>query len=1201
MRVHRLTVLGASALTAVAMSATGIAGLSSASPALAAGHKLLKVASGDPTPFLGRKPYISDRDVRRVVTPAAGVRRAVAALGRGVTVSYNRFGTPSAITRDSKGWLATGLRGGAVAASREWLSQHRDLFGLTSRDLANLQLVNNAHLKPGPARAVLLRQTFGDYHAGNDGLVAVGIRHGKVASVTSTLVGGQRLDAAKPVLSPLQAVLAAAHDDGLRALTLSKLSLAPKDHTTFTNVAAKGLAGVQRTRLVALPTTHGARLAYETDVNNLTANPLATISFVDALTGRVLVRHNVVDTLANGAGSVRAASIVDQASAAPTKKKQPANPLTFSGDFTPTACSPKIPLEVPAGSKSLAVVVNTTNAENDIALNVYRGSVTIGSSDEASSPEAVAATLRPAAKAGDKFFAEVCPSSAPLGPFIAPYSFQGVYAASSQTASTEQVNAPYPPEWKYYPDSPRLGRDKDTRTKTCWTRKKSNPAVTHSVKGCQQNAANRASRTPWDVVPDVAPNVSVPTFTTSGNNAKEAEAWYSTTLTPGPTSYNPISTNRLYTFPFTDQWFTSKCALTDFASTDRADIDPVATNLFVGHNLFHDFSYRLGFTEKNYNNQIDNFGLTGPSQADDPEIGDVQSGAVTNLPIAVVSGATGEALPVEGRDNANQVPEQDGVPGITNQYLFQPLVGFYPPCHDGDLDMSVYGHEYTHEISNRMIAGPDTGLGGAQGGAMGESWSDLDALEFLNSMGYAGMRGEKKDTIGAYATGNKRIGIRDYRPSKNPLNYSDIGFDTTGPEVHADGEVWNGIQWHVRQALVNKYNHKFPASDRRLERACAIGHFAHGLRAPGFFGCPGDRHWIQYIYDAWLLEANGNPTYIDMKNMMLAADKAIDHSRDHKVMANAFAHGGLGKDASSTGGDDTDPQGGFASPVGKANAHVTFDVRDSRTNKRVKATIYVGDYQARVTPYASTYHNKKKGPGATHAMFRGHYHFLVQAPGYGERRFAASFTPGKHYTQVVRVDPNYASKHSGATISGPGVRLTDLIDDDENTDAGFDGSATSTPLAGQAWTVKLSGKHKISSVRVSAEHHPLDENDPNDFQSRFADLRSFVIQVSSNGGKSYKTVKSSGKNFFPGRLPRPVVPTEILRGLRFKPVKADHVRLVIKSNMCTGFNGYRDTDADPTNDGDCRHTTLGFQVTAAELQVYRPDHKPVTVQKVRKH
>ena len=122
------------------------------------------------------------------------------------------------------------------------------------------------------------------------------------------------------------------------------------------------------------------------------------------------------------------------------------------------------------------------------------------------------------------------------------------------------------------------------------------------------------------------------------------------------------------------------------------------------------------------------------------------------------------------------------MPGITNQYLFQPIAGaFYSPCVDGDLDTSVFGHEYTHAISNRMVGGPDDSLSGLQAGAMGESWSDQVALEYLHAHGYVPQDGENPWAEGPYVTGNKKTGIRDYALDANPLNYSDVGFDTHRP------------------------------------------------------------------------------------------------------------------------------------------------------------------------------------------------------------------------------------------------------------------------------------------------------------------------------------------------------------------------------------------------------------------------------------
>ena len=221
-----------------------------------------------------------------------------------------------------------------------------------------------------------------------------------------------------------------------------------------------------------------------------------------------------------------------------------------------------------------------------------------------------------------------------------------------------------------------------------------------------------------------------------------------------------------------------------------------------------------------------------------------------------------------GRDNANQIALQDGVPGITNQYLFQPIAGaFYSPCVDGDFDTTVFGHEYTHLISNRMIGGPDVGISGAQGGAMGESWSDQTALEYLNEYGYFAEPGHTQDNPfveGHYVTGNATTGIRDYALNKTPLNYSDMGFDLTGPEVHADGEIWNAVGTDIRLALTKKYDSTFPSTNRQLQLDCADGKLLADR-------CPGNRRFIQIQFDAFLLQ-QGATSMLDAGDAYLAAD-----------------------------------------------------------------------------------------------------------------------------------------------------------------------------------------------------------------------------------------------------------------------------------------------------------------------------------------
>ncbi len=424
---------------------------------------------------------------------------------------------------------------------------------------------------------------------------------------------------------------------------------------------------------------------------------------------------------------------------------------------------------------------------------------------------------------------------------------------------------------------------------------------------------------PWDVLTATG----LPTGTTVGNNASTREAWASP-LTPGGTAQAPVSPTGQYIEPFTDAWNNSRCNPAELVPGGN-DINASVTNLFVVHNRMHDFSYYLGFNERNYNLQLDNVGRGGVDN--DPEVGNVQAGALT-----------GGQPSYLGRDNANQITLQDGIPGITNQYLFQPIAGaFYAPCTDGGLDMGIVGHEYTHAISNRMVGGPDEGLTSEQGGAMGESWGDQVAAEYQFEHGYS--NGGNIWAVGVYATGNKRTAIRDYAINRNPLNYSDYGFDTTGPEVHADGEIWNGVAWEVRQALVKKWNKRSPYGNKALQLKCAQAGVNKGVVRPQ--KCPGNRRWLQIMFDAFLLQ-QGATSMLDARDAFLAADQMRFRGENRKVIWDAFARRGMGKGASTPSADSSDVRPSFASPRSK-NAKVVFKTRGS-------GQIFVGDYEARVTP-----------------------------------------------------------------------------------------------------------------------------------------------------------------------------------------------------------------------------------------------------------
>jgi extracellular elastinolytic metalloproteinase len=634
--------------------------------------------------------------------------------------------------------------------------------------------------------------------------------------------------------------------------------------------------------------------------------------------------------------------------------------------------------------------------------------------------------------------------------------------------------------------------------------------------------------------------------------------------------------DRNYSYPWTNQWFGQRCSPDVHASAQRNDLDASIANLFAMHNRMHDFAYFLGFTEQTFNLQQSNFGLGGAEA--DPEQGNAQAGGIVGGPPDFTA-----------RDNANQITPPDGVAPITNMYLWQPIAAaFYPPCVDGDFDMTVIAHEYTHAISNRMVAGPDVGLSGLQAGSMGESWSDLDAMEYLNEYGFVPVNGENRFAIGPYVTGDKVAGIRNYGLDRNPLNYSDVGYDTPGPEVHSDGEIWNAVNFAVRKALIARYDHRFPSGSRRLQVACADG------RRPAD-QCPGNRRWVQLMYDSFLLmPVTGRPSMVDARDAMLAADQLRFSGANQATLWNAFASRGLGEDAFSNGTTDTDPIPSFASPFATEGL-VSLRPKDGKGNPVGGAQLFVGRYEARVTPVADT--DPATGLPGIVRMVPGTYDFIVRANGFGAERFRATVRAGHVTTPKLVLDENLASGTNGATIAGDGVNLTNLIDDHEGTNW----ASLGTAVQGRAVTVHLDpakASHRIRRVQVSAHLRPPDANDPGGdtgAQNRFSALRQFQIQVCTvstavdcTQDSQFKVAFTSPANAFPSIRPRPRAPELILRSFGLHPVQATYVRLVVLDNQCTGGPGFQGVqDNDPRAVEDCDAGSVqGLNVRAAELQVF---------------
>jgi len=1043
--------------------------------------------------------------------------------GMGASASWNQFGTPQSLIKYGD-FLATGLTGDPVSAALDWIRANKSLFRLSDQGVNNLELLNNSLLAGNAGNAVIFRQRFGRLPSAQDGLITVGITNGNIAYVSSSAAGDGNVPGAA-TLSAVDAWLKAAADVG-RAVSAGSLS-AVAVKGTWTTFTVAGFSYPQRSRLVAFPTpTEGVRPAYETIVLDVQGGQAtAYSSFVDAQTGTILFRQNRVQQLATT--------------------------TAFSGTYTATACgAPNGPFGVPNGTKTIDVVATSSLPTNDIVLNLLSGSTVVASSDVLTTPEAVHYAPSGGVPAGNNYFVQVCPFDANQTP---PLTYAGTITIND-TVST-QPPLSNTPKWKFFTANPPLDLSSfDTRIIGCWL--DSLTSLAPADQECQFALKNLASRAPWDF--DLRANV--PTFTTTGNNAKSAEAWTSP-LTPGPFGFQPADPNRRYAFSWTNAWQTSKCTPTFLVGLSQ-DISAATANLFAMHNRMHDFSYFLGFTETNSNAQDSNFGNTGPDREKDPELGDAQAGA-----------ATGGQPSLLGRDNANQITLNDGIPPITNMYLWQPIAAaFYSPCVDGDYDMSVIGHEYTHLISNRMVAGPDANLTGYQAGSMGESWSDLDAVEYLNEYKFVPTNGENPFSVGAYVTGNKLKGIRNYGLNSGPLNYSDLGYDVPGPEVHSDGEIWNLVNFDIRQALVAKYNASFPASSAQLQRDCADGKLPANM-------CPGNRRWIQIVYDAWLLMPAA-ASMLDARDAYLAADMTRFGGANQTELWRVFARRGMGTSASSNTNQDSNPTPSFESPK-EPNATISFNaVASNEGSAHVNAKIYVGQYEARGVPIADT--DSTTTLPNTAKFVPGTYDFVAQAPGYGMFRFTRTLLANQVATLTISMPTNLASNSKGATATASSTLSGDAsdaasnaIDDTENTDW----SGTEQLSSPQSITIHFAGPKTIRQVNVSAMLRPG--------QNRFTALRQFRLEASMNGA-TFTPVFTSAPDAFPGAIPRPAAPDLILRSFTLPAATtATHLRLVALTNQCQGGPGFQGVqDSDPANNSDCTtgNSTQGDRIRVTEVQ-----------------
>jgi extracellular elastinolytic metalloproteinase len=415
-------------------------------------------------------------------------------------------------------------------------------------------------------------------------------------------------------------------------------------------------------------------------------------------------------------------------------------------------------------------------------------------------------------------------------------------------------------------------------------------------------------------------------------------------------------------------------------------------------------------------------------------------------------------------DNANMSTPPDGTSPTMQMYL-QPAANTtaaedpYVPSDVGNEASSVY-HEYTHGLSNRLVvdaAGVST-LNGPQSGAMGEAWSDWYAYDYLQSVGLerdTGKAGElvifEYTTAGANTIRTEPLDcpvgasatVCPGTPTAGPggYTYGDFGrISRRGPEVHADGEIWAQTLWDLRAAL------GFKPAESLVTRAMELS--------------PAD------------------PSYLDMRNSILIADRVVAGGRHQRGIWKVFANRGMGFFAAAVDGSDTAPVEDFSMPPapGSAKGSISGTVTDQDTGRPAAgvAVTFGGHSSGFAGSYAAV--TDTNGHYQIKHIFIGTYE-KVAAGGSGFEKQVKTVTVTRKPSIVNwRVRRDWAASLGGAQLadfngednSGFGCGPGQAIDMSQGTGWSSDSVITSgTAIEPRFITVHLPAAVNLTSIEIN--------------------------------------------------------------------------------------------------------------------------------------
>ncbi|MCB0630505.1 MAG: M36 family metallopeptidase [Lewinella sp.] len=321
-------------------------------------------------------------------------------------------------------------------------------------------------------------------------------------------------------------------------------------------------------------------------------------------------------------------------------------------------------------------------------------------------------------------------------------------------------------------------------------------------------------------------------------------------------------------------------------------IEGAVTNLFVRNNFLHDLLFHYGFDEAAGNFQTTN--LSGAGEGNDHVLARAQDGL--------------------GINQASFSTPPDGENPTMRMFLWD--TDLPNSIRDASFDNLIIAHEYTHGLSFRLVGGANNTNCLTNFEQGGEGWSDFVGLMMTltdkngNGVLEESVLGEGVRGIGHYVLTKEETeaGLRPRHYTRNmdcndglcnEFTYGDL---TNLSRPHGVGFLWCTMLWDLSWNLINEYG--FEADLYNTNST------AGNIRA------------LKVVIEA-LKMTPCTPSFIDMRDAVLAANDLIYNGEGNDLLWEAFARRGLGYSAQDGGREAfDDPYMQLIKTVDKTEAEV---------------------------------------------------------------------------------------------------------------------------------------------------------------------------------------------------------------------------------------------------------------------------------------